>query len=308
MDFHRFSVTAGHATRVRLASTLIWFTPALWAINFIIARKAPGVIGPYTLALGRWGLAAAVLMAVAGTELWQQRKALFAVWYQYIILGFFGMFVCGAWVYLGAQTTGAMNIALIYSAAPALIAVGAVFWLREPFGLRQLLGVMLALAGVVQVIAKGQWLALTQVTWVAGDLWIVAAMVSWALYALLQKRWTSTLSDPARLTAICLGGICTLLPFAWVEMASMEAPVWSWKATELVVSAAVFPGIAAYWIYGWAQKVLGAGRVAVTLYLNPLYAALAAWGVLGEPLGMHHLTGGLLILSGVFLVTSTRTE
>ena len=63
------------------------------------------------------------------------------------------------------------------------------------------------------------------------------------------------------------------------------------------------PGLGAYWMYGWSQKVLGASRVAVALYLVPLYAGLAAWVVLGEPLGWHHLGGAALILPGVLLVT-----
>jgi drug/metabolite transporter (DMT)-like permease len=69
------------------------------------------------------------------------------------------------------------------------------------------------------------------------------------------------------------------------------------------VAAALLPGLCAYWMYGWAQKVLGASRVAVSLYLGPLYAALAAWGVLGEPLGLHHLAGAALILPGVYWVS-----
>ena len=89
---------------------------------------------------------------------------------------------------MGARTTVAMNIALIYSASPVLIALGAVLWLDERFSGRQALGVMLALAGVMHVIVKGQWLALAAVQWVAGDGWILAAMVSWAAYALLQKK------------------------------------------------------------------------------------------------------------------------
>ena len=74
----------------------------------------------------------------------------------------------------------------------------------------------------------------------------------------------------------------------------------------LVVVAALVPGLGAYWIYGWAQKILGASRVAVALYLGPLYAAVAAWGVLGEPLGLHHAVGAALILPGVFLVTQLK--
>ena len=106
---------------------------------------------------------------------------------------FRSMLVCGAWVYLGARTTVAMNIALIYSASPVLIALGAVLFLGERFRWLQVAGVAVALTGVVHVIVKGQWTALGSVQWVAGDAWIVAAMVAWAAYALLQKLWPSPL-------------------------------------------------------------------------------------------------------------------
>ena len=67
-----------------------------------------------------------------------------------------GMLICGAWVYQGARSTGAMNIALIYAASPVLIGLGAAWWLGERFGPRLALGVLLALAGVLHVIVKGQ--------------------------------------------------------------------------------------------------------------------------------------------------------
>lgn len=287
----------------RLARLAIWGVPALWAVNYIVARRAPGVIEPYALALGRWALAGMLLAIVARQELWAQRRAIAAVWYQYVVLGFCGMLVCGAWVYLGAKTTAAMNISLIYSASPVLIALGAVVFLGERFRWLQRLGVVVALSGVVHVIVKGQWMALNDVQWVAGDAWILAAMVAWALYALLQKLWPSPLGPTARLAAICAGGVAVLLPCALWEMLQPGTPPWSWAATGLVVTAALAPGLAAYWVYGWAQKILGASRVAVTLYLGPLYAAVAAWGVLGEPLGWHHVAGAALILPGVYLVS-----
>lgn len=290
-------------SRQRLALAALWLIPALWSANYIIARKAPGVVEPYTLAFFRWAIAGFFLAFMARAELWRERRALAAVAYRYVVLGFLGMLVCGAWVYLGAQTTVAMNIALIYTASPVLISLGAVVWLGERFSSRQVVGVVVAMAGVTHVVVKGQWLALAQVQWVAGDGWILAAMVAWAIYALLQKRWTGTLSATAQLAAICAGGVLVLLPCALWEMTQPGTPAWSLQATVLVGVAAVVPGLGAYWLYGWAQKMLGASRVAVTLYLSPLYAALAAWGVLHEPLGWHHLVGAVLVLPGVFMVT-----
>jgi drug/metabolite transporter (DMT)-like permease len=287
----------------RQALALLWLVPALWTVNYIVARKAPGVIGPYLLAFGRWGLAALFLLILTRSELWRQRADIAKVWWQYAILGTLGMVICGAWVYQGARSTGAMNIALIYSASPVLIGLGAVLWLGERFGARQGVGVALAIAGVVHVVVKGQWTALAGVQFSAGDLWIVAATVSWAAYALLQKQWHSPLGATARLAAICLGGTLVLVPFTLWEMSQPDALPLTGYGLWLIVVAAIVPGLGAYWIYGWAQKILGASRVAVSLYLGPLYAGLAAWGVLGEPLGWHHAIGALLILPGVFLVT-----
>lgn len=282
---------------------MLWLVPALWTVNYIVARKAPGVIGPYLLAFGRWGLAALFLLALTRSELWRQRADIAKVWWQYLILGTLGMVICGAWVYQGARSTGAMNIALIYSASPVLIGLGAVLWLGERFGARQGLGVLLAIAGVVHVVVKGQWTALADVQFSAGDLWIVAATVSWAAYALLQKQWHSPLGATARLAAICTGGTLVLIPLTAWEMAQPDALPLTGYGLWLIVVAAIVPGLGAYWIYGWAQKILGASRVAVSLYLGPLYAGLAAWGMLGEPLGWHHAMGAVLILPGVFLVT-----
>ncbi|MDP1742974.1 MAG: DMT family transporter [Polaromonas sp.] len=287
----------------RLALLLLWLVPALWAVNYIVARKAPGVIGPYMLALGRWGLAALILVLISRAELWRERESIARAWRQYLVLGTLGMLICGAWVYEGARSTGAMNIALIYSASPVLISLGAMWWLGEGFGARKAAGVFLALAGVVHVVVKGHWTALGDVQFVAGDAWILAATVSWAAYALLQKRWPSPLGATARLAAICLGGTLVLLPPALWEATRPGADVLGGQALVLVVTAALIPGVGAYWIYGWAQKILGASRVAVALYLGPLYAAAAAWGLLGEPPGWHHAVGALLILPGVFLVT-----
>lgn len=291
-------------TRQRQALALLWITPALWSVNYIIARKAPQVVTPHLLALGRWGLAGLLLAWLARQELWAQRRALVAAWPQHLALGTLGMLVCGAWVYLGARTTGAMNIALIYAASPVLIALGAVFWLGERLWPRQMLGVALALAGVMHVIVQGQWLALARVSWVPGDGWIVLAMLSWAGYALLLKKWTSPLSAQARLASTCAGGVAVLMPFALWELSLADTPAWSWQATALVVVAALVPGIGAYGAYSHAQKLLGASRVAASLYLGPLYAALAAWGVLGEPMGLHHAVGAALILPGIFLASS----
>ena len=291
--------------QVRIAKLLFWIIPLLWIVNSMIARRAPGVITPHVLAFARWLLASAILAFVARRELWQQRQELRDHAMRYLALGACGMWICGAAVYFAGQSTSLMNISLIYAASPVMITLGSVLWLGESFSISKALGVAAALAGVVHVVVQGEWTRLSTLQFVPGDLWIVAAAAAWAAYSLLQKHWPSPLGSTAQLAAITAGGVVVLFPFAVWEMLNGE-PVLGVEALSMVVLAALVPGICAYWMYGWTQKVLGAGAVAMTLYLGPLYAAVVAWLLLDEALGLHHLVGGVLILSGVALVMSGR--
>ena len=291
---------------VRTAKLLIFLVPALWAINYVVARKAPGVIDPYTLALCRWAIAGSILAALSQKELWAQRYEVIKVWPQYLVLGTLGMVICGAWVYIAGRSTGAMNIALIYSASPVLIMIASGIWLHERMSKLQVVGVCFAAAGVFHVVVKGQWTALGQIQFAVGDLWIVAATFAWALYAVLLKKWPSALSATARLGVTCIAGVLVLLPFAVAEQINPLAPQWSVSALMLVLAAAIFPGVGAYLAYSYAQKILGASRVAVSLYLGPLYGALAAWWLLDEHLRGFHLTAALFIFPGILLATQHR--
>jgi drug/metabolite transporter (DMT)-like permease len=287
----------------RLAYALIFITPALWCVNYLVARWAPGVVEPNTLAFGRWFVAALLLGAFTAPELLRQRGVLRAQWRRFIILGALGMWICGAWVYIAARTTTATNIALIYSVSPVLIALASVLWLRERFTRPQALGVALALAGVVHVIIKGQWAALGGVQWVPGDLWIVATTCAWSGFAVLQRRWPMPLSAAAHLCAVSVGGLVVLAPFTLWELSQAGQPALGAQAYGLMLLAGICPGAAAFWCYSYVQRQLGVARASSQLYLGPLYGAAMAWLFLGEPVGWHHAMGAALILPGIWLVS-----
>ena len=290
-------------SRYRLAIALLFITPALWSVNYLVARSAPGIIEPHALALLRW-LTASVLFALgARSQLWTHRRHIAQDWKRYLVLGALGMWICGAWVYIGGRTTGAVNIALIYSISPVLIVAFSAIWLKEKITVWQTCGVALALAGVVHVVLKGQWTTLAAVRFVPGDGWILAATVSWTVYSLLLKQWPSPLGPSARLAVISLAGACVIFPFATWEALHNPLPVLTSTGAGLALAAAIFPGYGAYLAYSVMQRELGAARVSVVLYLAPLYAAVLAWLVLAEPLQLHHAWGMALVLPGIYLVT-----
>jgi drug/metabolite transporter (DMT)-like permease len=287
----------------QLAQTLIFITPALWAVNYLIARWAPGEIAPHMLALCRWALAAVLLGAFAWAELRTQVSAIRQEWWQFLVLGALGMWVCGAWVYMGARTTSAINIGLIYAASPVLITVLSWLWLKERFSVLQGAGVLIALAGLVHIIVKGQWTQLGGIEFVAGDFFIVAAALAWAIYALLLKRWPSQFSPMARLALTAAGGCVVMVIPTAAEAVWVWDTRWGWKSAALIITSAIVPGAAAYFAYSFAQKHLGPARVATALYLGPLYAALFGGLILGEALHGFHAVGAALILPGIWLAS-----
>jgi drug/metabolite transporter (DMT)-like permease len=297
-------VPTAAARRVRIAQALLWITPLLWSSNYVVARLCHGVIAPHVLALGRWTLALAIMLPFAWRGLLRDGAPWRREWRQLLVLGGLGMWVCGAFVYIGGETTSAINIGLFYAATPVLIAVISARLLGERMTGGQTAGLALALLGVVFVIAKGHIDNLLGVRLSRGDAWIVAAALGWAAYSVLLRVWPSVLGPAERLVVITAGGVIVLLPFTALELLLVDVPGFSLKALGLVVLAALLPGVLSYQAYSYMQRELGAMRAALVLYLGPLYSAFTAWLVLGEPPAWYHAAGAVLILPSIYLATS----
>lgn len=289
---------------------LIFATPVFWSINYLVARTAPDFVAPHMLAVSRWGLAALLLGIFAWPELKMKRHLIWAERWHCLALGMLGMWMCGAWVYIGARTTSANNIALIYALSPVFIALAAVLFLKEHLRKRQWLGVVLALVGLVHVVIQGHWATIVNTEFVAGDGWILGCAIAWAVYSILLKRWSSSFSPLARLVLIAAAGAFFTLPLALLEAISgmpYSQTVWGWTTVFIMLVAAVFPSSGAYLAYSMLQKRIGAARTALVLYLGPLYAAALGWFALGEPLHIYHAIGAAIILPGLFLASQTKS-
>ncbi len=286
------------------AEALLWLVPAIWSSNYLIARAAAASVPPHVLAFGRWAMVLALLLAWRGPALWQQRAVLRREAGRLFVLGALGMWICGAWVYLGGRSTSATNIGLIYAIAPIGIALGGARLLGERLVRRQAVAMGAALLGVLVVVFRGEPTAALRLAFTAGDLWIVGATLSWIAYSLLLRRWPSALGDADRLAATCAAGLLVLAPFAAVELAHtgpLPGEAWGW-----MLLAGLLPGLASYLAYGYVQAQLGVTRASLMLYLAPVYGALLAWVFLGEPPHGYHLLGAALILPGIRFAAPRR--
>lgn len=297
---------SSNLTPTRLAELLLWVTPAIWSSNYIIARVGVGVVPPNTLAFGRWLVALALMLPLV----WRDRRAMAEraprEWKQLLTFGALGTWICGAFPYIAGQTTSATNIALIYAAAPVGITVIGSYLLGERLTLRQRLGMVFALAGLLFIVSKGSLEVLLGIRFVAGDLWIAVATMAWISFTLLQQWWKTDLTPVQRLFGSTLAGLLILLPFMLVEMAG-ATPGWLTPyACLLIFVAGLAPGLMAYLAYTFILSQLGATRTALLLYLSPIYAVLAAWIVLGEAPQWFHAAGAALVLPSIYLASRRR--
>ena len=296
------------ASRRTLAWILLFLSPALFSVNMLAARYAV-FVPPNALALGRWAFVSLILLPMVGPRLWRNRDAIGREWPDLLLFGALGMWICGAWVYIGAHTTPALNIGLIYAASPILVVLLGRFIDGEPLTLGRIFGIVLCLAGVAVVFAKGDPANLLAIRFTVGDLWVVAGAASWGVYSVLLKHRPSRLDPLARLCAQSIAGSLILVPFAageavlWGGPDLGDARLW---VTWLVM--ALIPGVGAYSAYSFCVQELGPSRTSVSLYLGPPYVGVMAWVALGEVPHWYHLEGIALVLPGLFLATRTPAK
>jgi drug/metabolite transporter (DMT)-like permease len=290
-------------SRRRLAWFLLLLSPALFGVNMLAARYAT-FVPPNALALGRWLLVALLLLPFVWPRLRTNASALGREWPDILLFGALGMWICGAFVYIGAHTTTALNIGLIYAASPILVVVLGRWLDREPLSAGRILGIVLCLAGVAAVFTRGRVANLLEVQFGVGDLWIAAGSASWGLYSVLLRHRPSRFDPLTRLCLFSLAGSLILLPFAIGEAILWDPPdlgdirVWlAWLVIALV------PGIGAYAAYAFCVAELGPSRTSLAMYLGPPYVGVMAWAALGETPQWYHLLGIALVLPGLFLAT-----
>lgn len=290
-------------SRRRLAWILLFLSPSFFGVNMLMARYAT-FVPPNALALGRWLLVALLLLPFVWPRLFRDRHALAREWPDLLMLGALGMWICGAWVYIGGHTSSALNIGLIYAASPILVvALGRLLY-RERLTAGRIAGIVLCLAGVATVFAKGRFDNLLSVRLTEGDLWIAAASACWGLYSVLLKQRPSALDPLTRLCAISVAGSLVLLPFAIGEAAIWQGPDFAdWRTWTVWIVLAIVPGVGAYGAFAFCIRELGPSVTSVSMYLGPLYVGLMAWAALGEAPQGYHLIGTLLVLPGLFLAT-----
>ncbi|MBT0571594.1 DMT family transporter [Curvibacter sp. CHRR-16] len=285
---------------------LLIIPPLLWAGNAVVGRWIAPQISPLLLNLLRWVLAGIIVLPWAwrvlrrGSALWQDKS-----WFTRLSLLSIGAY--NALLYLALQTSSPINVTLVSSSIPLwMLLLGWLF-----FGARvqwhQLCGGLLSMAGVLVVLSRGDWQVLLHLKLVAGDGFVLAAAIAWAIYSWMLAK-PSEASQPVRaqwadflLGQIVFGlGWCALSAGGeWAMGASVWQPSWGlWLALAYI---AVGPAVLAYALWGLGVKRAGPAAASLFINLMPLFTALLSLLLLGEHPQLYHGTAFVLLVAGIVL-------
>ncbi|MFL1456672.1 DMT family transporter [Marinobacter sp. GN3S48] len=287
-----------------LAYVGLVLTPLFWAGNAVVAKGAIESIPPLSMSFWRWVIALAVILPFGLPGVLRHRQVIRQYLGSMLALATFSVAAFNSLLYYAAITTSATNIALINATIPIFIALLAWLLLGDRTRPVQLLGILLAVLGILTVVARGQLSVLTKLEAQPGDLIMVAAVFSWGLFSVLLRRQAVPLPALAFLTTQIALGTLVILPFYLVELIFFKGGFEVGRATITpLLYFAFFPGILAYAFWNHGVHRVGPARAAMFMYLTPVFASILAGVFLGERLGLFHIIGGLLILAGLFLAT-----
>ena len=289
-------------------AVLLVIPPLLWAGNAVVGRLVHELIPPITLNFIRWVLAFAILLPLAHGVL-RADSPLWPHWRRYALLGLLGIGAYNALQYLALQTSTPLNVTLVGSGMPVWMLIIGALCFGVPASRRQIAGVLLSLAGVVLVLSRGSWEQLLALRLVPGDLYMVAATISWSFYSWLLVRT----SEPrelrgdwaAFLMAQMIFGLGWSGAFAGVEWSLGATQItWGWPLAAGLAFIAVGPAILAYRFWGMGVQRSTPAIAGFFGNLIPLFTALLSIPVLGETPHLYHALAFALIVIGI--VVSSR--
>lgn len=272
----------------------------------ILTGKALNELPPFTIAFFRLAIAFLVLLPLGYRSAWQLRSVFAKHLKPLLILTLTGVTFFNTFIYGALQFTSASNVSVLESAIPTATALLSAWLLRERLRGIQWFGVSLSLFGAVWVVLDGRLLEITSMGWNPGDVIMLGAIISWALYSIAVRRYMHLFPSYGALLVMTGLSVVILLPFAAGEwMLGGVPPLGNGSYWWGLAYLGVFPSVVALILYNRAVAILGASQASVFLNFLPVFTMLGAYLLLGEKItGMQILGAGLVIVGVMFTTRS----
>jgi drug/metabolite transporter (DMT)-like permease len=286
---------------------LLILTTLFWSGNFIVGKAASNYqIPPFSLNFYRWLFAFIILLPFTLKEILVHKKYIFYNIGFFIILGITSITIFNSIVYYSLYYTQVISGVLMISTIPVWIMVVASILNIEKTNLFQIIGVILSLTGVLFIITKADIELIKSLNFNKGDLSMVVAMFSWAIYSALLRKKTYEVSQIALLEIIIICGLVFLIPIYFIEMNFGHSITLGKPFILTLTYVVLFPGILAFlfWIKG--ISIIGANRAGVFLHLMPIFGALMAIVIFDEKFMFYHFLGAIFIIAGITLSNKNK--
>jgi drug/metabolite transporter (DMT)-like permease len=286
---------------------LLVITTLVWSAHSIVGRLAVGQVGPMTLTCLRWAAALIPILIAARPALRQDWPVLRKRWVYLAVMGAAGYTAFNALFYVAAHHTSALNLSIIQGAVPALVLIGARVFLGIRFSALQALGALITMIGVAVIAAQGDPARLAALAFNSGDVMMVAAAVLYAGYT-IGLRQRPNISGVSMLAAMALAAFATSVPLMIWEIMS-GGFVWrTWGALMTIAFVALGPAFVSQLTFMRGVELIGPGRAGVFVNLVPVFGAIMAVALLGEPFAAYHVLALLLVVGGIAIAQRSSSS
>lgn len=284
----------------RAAPLLLAAASLFWAGNAIVGRAMHAEIPPVALAFWRWTGAFIVSLPFAWQPLAKDWPILLRHWRSLVILSLTGIALFNTLFYRGLDQTTAINGVLLQSTMPLMILLSSAVIYRERPGLLQTVAILISLLGVLEIAAHGSLARLAALKLNPGDVWVLAAVVSYALYCSLLRSRPPVHPMSFVAASFALGALM-LIPLYVAEVLSGAVVRITPATLGSFAYVAVMPSVVAYLCFNRGIELIGSARGGQYIHLLPVFGVLLAVALLGERLYSYHLVGIVLIAAGLAL-------
>jgi len=277
--------------------------PAIWGGTFVAGKIVVASLTPLMGSFARYVVACVALLVAALALEGGLPRLTARQWLATFVLGLFGVFAYNLF-FMGALTRlPASRAALIIALNPAItIAISAVV-LGERLSARRWAGVALALLGVAVVVSRGDFSSFASGGVGAGELFMFAAVTSWALYTILGRKVLGGLSPLAATNYDALWGTVLLGAVAAPQFDTLHPSQFDARLIlSLLYLGVLGTALAFVWYYMSVKKV-GASSASIFNNLVPVFGVAISVLVLGEALLPSMLIGGAIAIAGVMMVS-----
>lgn len=281
--------------RVR-ADMALAFCSLLWGATFVVVRGALNDISVFLFLAVRFSLATLLMALFRPAGLRNLKKGeLFAG-------AALGLFMFGGYAFqtAGLQYTTPAKSGFVTGSSVVLVPLLlAIFWKRRLTAWIYF-GTLAAVGGLYLLTVPAEGLSRLN----HGDLLTLGAAGLYAVHIILVGDYTRKHSVAA--LSVLQVGACAAL--AWVATVGASATgwqaarfAWRWELGAAIVICAVFATAIAFSTQLWAQQYTTPSHAAIIFTLEPVFAVITSYLVVGERFDRRSKVGALLVLAGILI-------